>query len=92
MPDQERADLRALSDLRTPWCLHVVATLRIADHIAAGKTEIHSLAATAGCDSDSLHRLLGRLVGKGVFQQTAPGRFALNTQSPDHSIQRPIAT
>jgi 2,7-dihydroxy-5-methyl-1-naphthoate 7-O-methyltransferase len=78
MPEQERADLRALSDLCTPWCVHVVATLRIADHIAAGNMEIDSLAAAAGCDSDALHRVLGHLVGKGVFQETAPGRFALN--------------
>src|SRR5258706_6266430 len=78
MPEPEDADLRALSDLCTPWCLHVVATLRIADHIASGKTEIHSLAAAAGCDSAALHRVLGHLAGKGVFHETAPGRFALN--------------
>ena len=53
---------------------HVVATLRIADHIAAGITEIDRLAAAAGCDADCLHRVLGHLVGKGVFQETAPGR------------------
>ena len=78
MPEQEPADLGALSDLRTPWCIHVIATLRIADHIAAGNVEIDSLAAAAGCDADALHRVLGHLVGKGVFQETAPGRFALN--------------
>ena len=78
MPEHEPADLGALSDLRTPWCLHVVATLRIAEHIAAGTAEIGSLAAAAGCDADALHRVLGHLVGKGVFQETAPGRFALN--------------
>lgn len=33
-----RVDLEALSDLCTPWCIHVVATLRIADHLAAGLT------------------------------------------------------
>jgi hypothetical protein len=32
----ESAYLSALTDLCTPWCIHVVATLRIADHIAAG--------------------------------------------------------
>ena len=78
MPEQEPADLGALSDLRTPWCIHVVATLRIAEHIAAGSVEIDNLAAAAGCDSDALHRVLGHLVGKGVFQETAPGQFALN--------------
>jgi SAM-dependent methyltransferase len=78
MAKQERADLFALSDLRTPWCIHVVATLRIADHIATGKDDIGGLAAVAGCDADILHRMIGHLVGKGVFLETAPGRFALN--------------
>src|SRR5579864_6432164 len=71
-------DLRQMSDLATPWCVHVVATLRIADHIAAGKADIDKLAAAAGADRDSLHRVLRHLVGKGVFEEPAPGRFALN--------------
>src|SRR5262245_55262413 len=78
MPKQEGADLETLSDLCTPWCVHVAATLRIADHIAAATTGIDGLAAAAGCDSDALHRVLTHLAGKGVFQETAPGRFALN--------------
>ena len=36
------------------------------------------LAAAAGCDADALHHVLGHLVGKGVFEETAPGRLALN--------------
>ncbi len=78
MPGQEGVDLAVLSDLCTPWCVHVVATLRIADHIAVGTTEIDDLAAAAGCDSDSLIRVLRHLVRKGVFQEPVPGRFALN--------------
>src|SRR5438445_208537 len=50
------AQLSALSDLCTPWCIRVVATLRIADHIAAGTTDIKTLAEEAGCDPDSLLR------------------------------------
>ncbi len=71
-------DLWALSDLSTPWCVHVVATLRIADHIAAGNTEIDKLAAASGADPDSLHRVLRHLVSLGLFEEPAPGRFALN--------------
>jgi SAM-dependent methyltransferase len=71
-------DLWALTDLCTPWCVHVVATLRIADHIEAGKTEIDKLAAASGADRDSLYRVLRHLVSKGVFEEPAPGRFALN--------------
>lgn len=71
-------DIWALSDLCTPWCVHVVATLRIADHIAAGKTRIDDLAAASGADADFLHRVLRHLVGHGVFEEPVPGRFALN--------------
>jgi SAM-dependent methyltransferase len=71
-------DLWTLSDLCTPWCVHVVATLRIADHIAAGITEIGPLAAAAGADRDSLYRVLRHLVSKGLFTEPAPGRFELN--------------
>ena len=78
MTAQEPVNLAALSDLQTPWCLHVVATLRIAEHIAAGTTDIAALAAAAGCDPDSLHGLLSYLAGKGIFDETAPGTFALN--------------
>jgi SAM-dependent methyltransferase len=76
--EQEVADLRALSDLRTPWCIRVAATLRIADHIADGIEEINDLAAKADCDSYVLHRVLEHLVSKGVFGEPAPSRFALN--------------
>ena len=70
--------LGALSDLCTPWCIHVVATLRIAEHIAAGLDQIDALAAAAGCDAYALHRVLTHLVGKGVFEEPTPGRFVLN--------------
>jgi 2,7-dihydroxy-5-methyl-1-naphthoate 7-O-methyltransferase len=72
-------DLDSLSDLQTPWCIHVVATLRIAEHIAAGATDIKDLAAAAGCDADALHSVLGYLAARGVFDQTGPGTFALNS-------------
>ena len=78
MPKQEQADLWALSDLCTPWAIHVAATLRITDHIASGIGEIGALAAASACDTDSLHRLLRHLVGKGVFEEPEPGHFALN--------------
>lgn len=78
LPDEEGGNLEALSDLCTPWCLRVVATLRIADHIASGIDTIDDLAAAAGCDADALQRVLEHLAGKGVFQEAAPRRFALN--------------
>jgi hypothetical protein len=65
-------------DLATPWCLRVAATLRIADHIAAGHGRIDELAAAAGCDADALHDVLAHLVSRGVFREDPPGRFSLN--------------
>jgi SAM-dependent methyltransferase len=76
--DDENADLAGLTDLQTPWCVHVAVTLRIAEHIAAGATGVDELAAAAGCDPGALHSVLGHLVAEGVFEQPAPGRFALN--------------
>ncbi|MBS1786220.1 MAG: hydroxyneurosporene methyltransferase [Acidobacteria bacterium] len=78
MQAQEPVNLFELSDLCTPWCVHVVATLRIADHIAAGAEELNALAAAANCNADYLGRVLRHLIGKGVFAEPAPGRFALN--------------
>jgi hypothetical protein len=78
MSEQKIADIGALSDLCTPWCIHVVATLQIADHIAAGTESIDDLASAAGCDPYALHRVLTYLVSKGVFGEPAPGRFVLN--------------
>jgi hypothetical protein len=78
MPEHPAADLWALCDLCTPWCIHVAATLRIAEQIAAGKNQIDDLADAVGCDSYALHRLLTYLSSKGVFEESIPGRFALN--------------
>jgi 2,7-dihydroxy-5-methyl-1-naphthoate 7-O-methyltransferase len=71
-------DLEALSDLCTPWCIRVVATLRIADHLAAGTTDVAELASASNCDAPALQRVLRHLVGRGVFEEPAPGQFALN--------------
>jgi hypothetical protein len=74
-------DLEALSDLATPWCLRVVVTLRVAEQIAVGVEDIGGIAAAVKCDRDVLHRVMGHLVGKGVFAEPQPGRFSLNEAS-----------
>jgi SAM-dependent methyltransferase len=71
-------DLWQLTDLCTPWCVHVVATLRIADHLADGPMEFDKLAAICGADAESLQRVLRHLVSKGLFEEPETGRFALN--------------
>src|ERR1700752_3577019 len=74
-------DLWTLADLSTPWCIHVVSTLRIAHHIEAGTTTIGELATAAGADRDSLQRVLRHLVSNGVFEEPEAGRFALNASA-----------
>jgi 2,7-dihydroxy-5-methyl-1-naphthoate 7-O-methyltransferase len=72
------ADLFSLADLCTPWCVHVAATLRVAQHIEAGRSGSAEIAEAAGADGDALQRVLRHLVSQGVFEEPAPGRFALN--------------
>jgi 2,7-dihydroxy-5-methyl-1-naphthoate 7-O-methyltransferase len=72
------ADLWTLADLATPWSIHVVVTLRIAQHIAAGRQQIADLAEASGADRDALHRVLRHLVQRGVFEEPTVGTFALN--------------
>ena len=77
-PEDDTVDLGRMLDLATPWCLHVAATLRIPEHISAGRAGIAELAAATGCDRDALHAVLGHLVSKGVFTEESPGRFGCN--------------
>ncbi|MCO5995414.1 methyltransferase [Actinoallomurus rhizosphaericola] len=74
----DKADLRALSDLATPWSVRVVVTLGVAEHMAAGITKIDELARKSDCDAESLARVLRHLVDKGLFQEPAKGEFTLN--------------
>jgi hypothetical protein len=89
MAERPQADLFALSDLCTPWCLHVVVTLRVAEHMAAGKARIDELAAACGADAGYLHRVLRHLIGKGVFEEPEPGLIALN--EPACALMDPAA-
>ena len=76
-----QARLRTLSDLATPWAIHVAATLRLADHVAAGATTADELARAAGADTDALARLLRLLVVQGVFDEPRRGHVELNDVS-----------
>jgi hypothetical protein len=55
MADAGAHRLEHLADLSTPWAIRVVATLRVADHIAAGVEDIGALAERTGSDRDALH-------------------------------------
>ncbi|MET9970160.1 methyltransferase [Streptomyces sp. NPDC006356] len=72
-----RVDLTALADLVTPWAIRVAATLRLADHIAAGHTRLPDLARASGADADALRRLLRVLTGRGVFAEPEQDTYAL---------------
>jgi len=76
MPD-DISRLWQLADIITPFALRVAATLRVADHVAAGTTEIHDLARAVGAAPDALGRLLRCLAARDLFTEIAPGRFAL---------------
>src|SRR5215216_4449818 len=67
-----------LSDLSTPWCVHVAATLRVADHLVDGPMAVRPLAQKCAADADSLARVLRHLISKGVFEEPELNSFALN--------------
>lgn len=73
--------LRALSDLVTPYAIRVAATLRLADLIEAGARRPDELGERCGADAAVLERLLRHLVAKGVFAEPEPGMFALTDLS-----------
>jgi 2,7-dihydroxy-5-methyl-1-naphthoate 7-O-methyltransferase len=70
--------LDTLTDLCTPWCVHVIVTLGVPDRLVNGPASIEDLAGIAGADPDALSRVLRHLISKGVFESPAPGVFALN--------------
>ena len=55
MPEQESVNLWELSDLRTPWCIRVAATLRIADRIASGVNQVEELVDMVVAEIDEGH-------------------------------------
>lgn len=77
MPDPA-ISIWELSDLCTPWCVHVAATLRVAEQIDAGHHTLDELAAACACDARYLGLMLRHLAGKGVFEEPAAGHFVLN--------------
>ncbi|MFH9611376.1 methyltransferase [Streptomyces sp. NPDC017448] len=72
-----RIGLRALADLATPMAVRVAATLRVADHIAAGRRTAGEIASAAGAHADSLDRLLRHLVAVGLFTRDGGGLYGL---------------
>ncbi|GAA1783957.1 hypothetical protein GCM10009682_02870 [Luedemannella flava] len=69
--------LWAAADLVTPMAIRVAATLRLADHIAAGSVPAATAAAVTDADPDALERLMGHLVTAGVLVRTTTGGYGL---------------
>jgi len=70
-------DIRQMIDIFSPIALRVAATLRLADHVAAGADTLDELAKAAKVDADALRRLLRFLTCRGVFAEPSPGRYTL---------------
>jgi hypothetical protein len=70
-------DLWALADLVTAMAVRVAATLRIADHLAAGPRTGRQLAALARVDADALERVLRHLAATGVLARDGSGGYGL---------------
>lgn len=66
-----------MAHLGTPMAVRVAATLRIADHIAAGLRSAPELAVATGADQDALERLLRYLAVRGVFSRDETGGYTL---------------
>jgi 2,7-dihydroxy-5-methyl-1-naphthoate 7-O-methyltransferase len=75
--------LWAAADLVTPMAIRVAATLRVADHIAAGRRTTGALAAAVDADPDALGRVLDHLVTAGVLSRTGTDAYDL-TALGDH--------
>ncbi|MEV0271224.1 methyltransferase [Hamadaea sp. NPDC050747] len=75
-PTRPRRGLRAMADLATPMALRVAATLRLADHVAAGRRTPEAIATACGVHSGALDRLLRHLVTIGLFTRDGSGAYA----------------
>lgn len=78
----------SMARLATPMAVRVAASLRIADHIAAGRHTAAEIAQAAHADPDALERLMRYLAVRGVLSRTEAGRYTLtplgDTLRDDH--------
>lgn len=74
----DHPDFATVTDVIAPWAVRVAATLRLADHIAAGVTGRVELAGKAGADPDALRRMMRFLTARGVFTEPEPDVYGLS--------------
>lgn len=96
MPDSTPVDVRLsnevakISSLMAPWAVRVAATLRLPDLVTSGITGVSGLAERTGSDPDTLGRLLRYLSVLGVFEETAPGEYALTAMGEFFTDDHPM--
>lgn len=78
--DGMAARLWSMANLGTPMAIRVAATLRIADHIVAGKHTVEELAEAVDANPEALGRLLRYLAVRGVLNRDENDRYTLTAQ------------
>jgi hypothetical protein len=75
-----------------PRLVHLMATLKLADHLQAGPRTAEELAPLTATHAPTLHRILRSLAGVGLLTEDAEHRFALQplgavlkTGTPSHA-------
>ena len=77
MNDRSERGVWEMGDLITPMAIRVAATLRVADHIDAGRATAEQIAGAEGVDPEILQRVLRHLVAAGVLTRSDEGAFGL---------------
>lgn len=72
-----RAELNQLSQLLLPFAIRGLATLGVADVLAAGPLPVEAIAGTVGADTDALYRTMRFTAGHGVFAELPDRVFEL---------------
>lgn len=92
-PGHDRPDpspgLAEIADIVTPFAVRAAATLRLADHIAAGHSRLSDLADAAGADPRALVRLLRFLICRNIFAEPEPGTYALTALAEELLADHP---
>lgn len=74
-------DIFELGDLSTPWSLRVAVTLRLAEYLSEGISNIIDLAKKTNSNPRILLLVLRTLVKKGIFEEPEPGNFIMNSNA-----------
>jgi hypothetical protein len=74
MDDSQQMRL-LITGYRVSQAVHAAAVLELSDFLGGEPLSVVDLAAAAGCDPRSLHRLLRALASVGVYRELPDGRF-----------------